>query len=93
MGNESILTYMKLQRSNLMLSDVEYKVARCAIFPPNLAIFLFGWRVKFAFGGWRIFWLFSKYFGGKFGGFLYKILTRDEHWTWIGLGPDYSNFC
>ena len=48
---------------------VRSSVARCAIFPPNLAIFWFGWRVKFAFGGWRIFWLFLQYFGGKFGGF------------------------
>jgi len=48
-------------------------VDRCAIFPPNLTIFEFGWWVKFAFGGWRIFWLFWKNFCGKFGGFLYKI--------------------
>jgi len=34
-------------------------VARCAIFPPNLVIFSFGWRVKFAFGGWRFFVYFQ----------------------------------
>ena len=53
----------------------EPSVARCAIFPQNLVIFWFGWRVKFAFGGWRIFWLFLKLFGWKFGGFLCKIST------------------
>jgi len=39
--------------------QLQASVARCAIFLPNLAIFSFGWRVKFAFSGWRIFWLFS----------------------------------
>jgi len=50
--------------------NVAVSVARCAIFPPKFATFLFVWWVKFAFGGWRIFWLFSQYVGGKFGGFL-----------------------
>ena len=34
--------------------------------------FLFTWRVKFAFGGWQIFWRFLQSFNGKIGGFVYK---------------------
>jgi len=34
-------------------------VARCAIFPPNLAIFSFGWRVKFVLAGGVFFGYFQ----------------------------------
>jgi len=40
-------------------------VARCAICPPNLTIFLFGWRVKFGFGG------------GGFFGYLWNISAEN----------------
>ena len=45
-------------------------VAKCAIFPLNLAIF---YLVGAKLCGRRIFWLLSQYFEGKLGGFLCKI--------------------
>lgn len=44
-------------------------------FSIKFCFFLFIWRLKFAFGGWWIFWLLFKYLGGKFGVFSYKIVS------------------
>jgi len=68
----------------LLLSSLGQCCQMC-YFSAIFGYFFFVRRVKLAFGGWRIFWLFSQYFGGKFGGFLYKIWTSVVSWKIVKI--------